>query len=83
MRTECYVDYELYDTTALDDAEESSGSNSDFANIELIKSNVDAPPYMTLEHNFSVLDGGMQEFPDAPDNLVYFSAEQSVAEHSE
>lgn len=83
MRTECLVDYELYDTTALDDAEESSSSNSDFANIELIKSNVAAPSYMTLEHNFSVLDGGMQEFPDEPEDLVYFSSGQAVAGNNE
>lgn len=77
MRTEFYVDYNLYDLTALDDAQESSGSNSDFADLSLIKQNISAPNYGTLEHNFFVLDGSMEEFPDEPDNLVYFSKSQS------
>lgn len=73
MRTEFFVEYDLYDTTALQDGIEMSESNSDFADIKLLKDNVSAPAYGTLEHNFFVLDGSMEEFPDAPDNLVYFS----------
>lgn len=77
MKTEFFVDYHLYDTTALQDAVETSESNSDFADIEQIKDNISAPIYGTLEHNFFVLDGNIEEFPDFPDNLVYFSSEQS------
>lgn len=73
MRTEFFVEYNLYDTTALQDGVESSESNSDFADIKLFKENVSAPAYGTLEHNFFVLDGSMEEFPDEPDNLAYFS----------
>lgn len=73
MKTEFFVEYDLFDTTALQDAKENTESNADFANISLIKKNVEAPKYATLEHNFFVLDGGMEEFPDEPDNLVYFS----------
>lgn len=73
MNTEFFVDYDLFDTTALQDAVESTESNSAFADIGKIKDNVSAPAYGTLEHNFFVLDGSMEEFPDAPDNLVYFS----------
>ncbi len=73
MRTEFFVEYDLYDTTALQDARESTESNSSFADLSRIKDNIFAPNYGTLEHNFFVLDGSMEEFPDNPDNLVYFS----------
>lgn len=73
MKTEFFVDYDLYDTTALQDAMESTESNSTFADISMIKDKVQAPTYGTLEHNFFVLDGSMEEFPDTPDNLVYYS----------
>ena len=73
MRTEFFVEYDLYDTTALQDARESTGSNSDFADINKIKENIPARKYATLEHNFFVLDGSMEEFPDEPDDIVYFS----------
>lgn len=73
MKTEFFVEYDLYDTTALQDAQESTESNSSFADISKIKENISAPKYATLEHNFFVLDGSMEEFPDEPDNLVYFS----------
>ncbi len=77
MRTEFLVKYDLYDTTALQDAQESTKSNSSFANLNLVKDNIPAPSYGTLEHNFFVLDGSMEEFPDDPDNLAYFSSAQS------
>lgn len=73
MKTEFFVDYNLYDTTALQDAVESTESNSSFADIRKIKDNIQAPAYGTLEHNFFILDGSMEEFPDKPDSLVYFS----------
>lgn len=77
MKTEFWVEYDLLDTTALEDAAESSDSNATFADLDLIKEDVSAPNYGTLEHNFFVLDGSMEEFPDTPENLVYFSNEQS------
>lgn len=73
MKTEFFVEYDLYDVTALEDAIESTESNADFADLSLIKDNISAQNYATLEHNFFVLDGSMEEFPDEPDNLVYFS----------
>lgn len=74
MRTEFFVKYDLFDTTALQDAQESTQSNAPFADISLLKDNVSAPSYGTLEHNFFVLDGSKDEMPDSPDNLAYFSA---------
>lgn len=80
MRTEFFVKYNLYDTTALEDARETSQSNAAFGNLALMKQNVPVPNYCTLEHNFFVLDGGMRGFPDEPENLAYFSAGQSDGE---
>lgn len=77
MRTEFFVDYDLFDITALQDAQESTWSNAPFADISLLKDNVSALNYATLEHNFFVLDGSMEEFPNEPNNLAYFSAVQS------
>lgn len=80
MKTEFFVEYNLYDTTALQDAAESTESNAPFADLVLIKDNIAASSYGTLEHNFFVLDGSREEFPDNPDNLVYFSEEQANAD---
>ena len=76
-KTEFYVNYNLYDTTALEDGTPESTANAAFADIDLLKENPDAGVYATLEHNFFVLDGGREEFPDAPDDLAYLSAGQS------
>lgn len=77
MSTEFVVDYNLYDLTALKDARESSVGNETFANLGLIKDNIEAPPYATLEQNFFILDGSKMEFPGRPEGLVYFSRLQS------
>lgn len=73
MKTEFFVEYDLFDTTALQDAMESTESNAAFADINLIKEKISAPAYGTLEHNFFVLDGSREELPDNPDDLAYFS----------
>lgn len=77
MRAEFQVEYDLYDMTALQDAKESSESNADFGNLRLLKEEVRTPAYGTMEHNLFVLDGSMEEFPNAPDDLAYFSSGQS------
>lgn len=76
-KTEFYVDYDLYDTTAIEDGVPESTTNADFADINLLKENPSAGVYATLECNFFVLDGSREEFPDTPDDLAYFSAGQS------
>lgn len=80
MKTEFYVDYDLYDTTALQDAEETSEDNATFGNLGLLKDNIQPPTYGTMEHNFFALDGTCEEFPDAPDDLAYYSSGQSGAD---
>lgn len=76
-KTEFFVDYNLYDTTALEDGAPESANNATFADIDLLKENPSAGIYATLERNFFVLDGSREEFPNAPDDLAYFSAGQS------
>lgn len=80
MKSEFFVEYALFDTTALYDSQVSTNNNSDFANLGLIKDNISSPNYATLEHNFFILNGSMEEFPQEPTNLVFFSSEQSGAE---
>ena len=77
MNTEFFVEYQLFDVTALEDARETSDSNMDFADLSLMKHRTDIPNYGTLEHNFFILDGRCDEFPDTPNNLAYFSSGQA------
>lgn len=80
-RTEFTVEYQLYDTTALADGKEDAlGTNQTFADLTLIKKNQEPAAYATLEQNFFTLDGSLEEFPDSPDDLVYFSSTASGAD---
>lgn len=72
MKTEFYVEYNLYDTTALPDAKESTESNAAFGDMGLFKSKGSPPKYATLEHNFFVLDGSLSEMPDTPTDIPFF-----------
>lgn len=76
-KTGCYVSYELYDTTALDDGVEQTNDNQSFGNLGLFKEALQSPRYGTLEQNFFTLDGSMDEFPDEPEDLTYFSKQQA------
>ena len=49
MTTDFFVKYGLYDTTASQDAKESSETNAVFGNIGLLKSRNCPPDYATLE----------------------------------
>ena len=80
MKTEFYVEYNLYDTTALPDAKESTESNAAFGDMGLFKSKGSPPKYATLEHNFFVLDGSLSEMPDTPTDIPFFSDVQAGAD---
>lgn len=71
------IEYDLSDTTALADSIPSTNSNKDFADIGLIKSKTAFSDYMTLEHNYSYLDGTMEEFPNAVNDIAFFSSDMS------
>lgn len=73
MKTGFYCEYELKDTTAIADSTLTTAYNSSFADISKAKSNAPFADYGTLEEDYFLLDGSMDEFPDTPDNIVYFS----------
>ena len=73
--TNFYVDYNIEDTTAKQDASFSSSDlQQQTTNIgRLIYLNKEVElPYFTFEHNFNVLDGTLTEMPIDPDNQYVF-----------
>ena len=68
-----YLQYDQFDTTALADAAESTTFNETFGNLALLKSGAKPPKYMTLEQDFTVLDGTFKEIPDTPTDIAFWS----------
>lgn len=63
--TKFECEYDLVNNTAMEDVTLTSSTLWNFCNLEDL---VDTPTdykYMTLEHNFNVLDGSLAEFPDS------------------
>lgn len=82
MQTEPMINVMLVDVTAKDDSTPSITDNASFANVQLLKDeNHTVNDYMTLEWNYSILDGTMQHMPDNLANAEYpvFSEEMSDA----
>ncbi len=79
-RTGFYCKYELKDVTAIADSTPESIGNQSFANLSLVKDNVETAHYATLEQNFFILDGTRAEMPAMPTDIVFFSEELSDAE---
>ena len=74
--TEFGLVYRLIDLTAKDDTSSTFTNAMYSSNSSLV--NVDSfNPYMTMEHNFSVLDGGKGEFPVTPEDIGMFSSVRS------
>lgn len=73
MKTGFYAEYELKDTTAIADSRLATAFNSSFADIVKLKDNLGFPDYATLEEDYFLLDGSHPEFPDSPDDIVFFS----------
>ena len=73
MQNQFYIQYNQFDTTALTDAAETTTSNQTFGNLALLKNNTAPLKYMTLEDNFTLLDGSFSELPDSPADVVYWS----------
>ncbi len=79
MQNQFYIQYNQFDTTALADAVETTTSNQSFGNLALLKENEQPKKYMTLEDNFTLLDGSFSELPDSPSDVVYWSSVMSNA----
>ena len=79
MHNRFYIQYNQFDTTALSDAAETTTSNQTFGNLALLKDNAEPEKYMTLENDFTVLDGSFSELPDSPSDVVFWSSKISDA----
>lgn len=77
MNNKLYIEYNQIDTTALADADESTTDNSIFGNLALLKDKAEPLKYMTIEEDFTLLDGSFEEMPDSPSDVVFFSSESS------
>lgn len=74
MKTSVRASFELTEEGILDDANISTTSNSSFADISKLKTNVkDYTPFMTLEHNINILDGTLDIYDSSNIDLSYFS----------
>ena len=73
MNNRFYIQYNQFDTTALSDAAETTTSNQTFGNLALLKGGAKPPKYMTLEQDFTVLDGTFKEIPDTPTDIAFWS----------
>ena len=74
--TNFYVDYNIEDTTAKEDASFTSvDEQQETTDIDrLIYLNEDVSlPYFTFEHNFNILDGSLTEMPIDPNNRYVFT----------
>lgn len=78
--TEFEVLYELVDLGAADDASYSATHQKSFSNLPLLSTIVPFDDYITLEHNYSIMDGTMPEFPNTIPNIPYWSQYESDME---
>lgn len=73
--TNFYVDYNIEDTTAKNDAtfstEDTQQQTTDISRL-IYPNNDLSLPYFTFEHNFNVLDGSLTEMPVDSDNAYPF-----------
>lgn len=71
------VTYDLSDRTALGDSTPTTDDNKSFGNIGLLKNYDYSQRYMTLEHNFTLLDGVQPEINSEVQDVAFFSDEIS------
>ena len=75
--TEFGLTYDMSDITALKDSNPTTSFNKAFADISLLKDDKINSGQMTLEHNYSILDGEQEEFDDEPETIAFFTSEMS------
>lgn len=80
MKTEFFCNYELKDLTAIDDSTPTTAYNQPFGDLSRLKTGAPFQDYGTLEQDYFLLDGSMEEFPDAPEGICYFSSALSGAD---
>lgn len=80
MQTEAIINVSLVDVTAKQDSTPSITRNASFADTSLLKNELNnVNNYMTLEWNYSLLNGTMQHFPNNKNDAGYpvFSSDMS------
>ena len=77
MRTYCKAEMKFIDVTALSDASPSTDDNQSIGNIELFEAEHLQEDYGTTELNQFVLSGEKSILPDAPEDIAFWSEEQS------
>ena len=74
--TSCYVELDLYDTTANQDSTLSVDNVQTFCDIESIRKQTEINKIATLENNYFLLDGSFSFYDDySGDNFGYMSKE--------
>lgn len=83
MKTQCEIINELIDVGAKDDSTPGATQNQTFADILLLKQdNADRPPTMTMEWNYSILDGTMANLSDNLEDAQYPYFSDSVSDEN-
>lgn len=77
MRTYCKAEMKFIDVTALTDASPSTDDNQSIGNIELFEAEHLQEDYGTTELNQFVLSGEKSILPDVPEDIAFWSEEQS------
>lgn len=77
MRTYCKAEMKFIDVTALSDASPSTDDNQSIGNIELFEAEHLQEDYGTTELNQFVLSGEKSILPEAPEDIAFWSEEQS------
>ena len=77
MRTYCKAEMKFIDVTALSDASPSTDDNQSIGNIELFEAEHLQADYGTQELHQFVLSGEKSILPDAPEDIAFWSEEQS------
>lgn len=67
------LEYDLIDTTASEDGAVVCNQNESFADATKLNEGTDYSGFMTMEHNFSCLDGTLNEMPVSPNVAIFTS----------
>lgn len=78
MRTYCKAEMKFIDVTALADADLSTNDNQSIGNMELFEAEHQQEAYGTTELNQFLLSGEKSILPDAPEDIAFWSAGQSL-----
>lgn len=80
MRTNCRVQMEFIDTSAIEDATITTSGNVDIGNLELFREPTEQKNYGTLELNQFVLNGSREILPVAVPDVAFWSDSTSNEE---